>query len=202
MNDDGQALKMIEEFVLSLTQPGEFEHLLLVSPALEDFLRREPPLPPYSTSPAHNFYQFLLETKYSSPRSVMKARDGLSLLLKRHDVFVRPVNGSADKLALLESVQPKWLDLTERYAQTLAAEAGTRQGSELRSWFKAEIGKRFRFVARAPKWVQSPCWPVRDGVPLVFLGQVATGELLHDHAQVYVFMHPDSLETETVVQSA
>ncbi|MGY2892892.1 hypothetical protein [Deinococcus sp. UYEF24] len=201
MNDDGQALKMIEELVLSRTQPEDFEHLLLVSPALEDFLRREPPLPPYSTSAAHNFHQFLLETKYSGLRSVMEARDGLSLLLNRHNIFVHPINVSIEKLSILESVQPKWLDMTEPYAQALIAEAGTRQGVELKSWLKTEISRRFRSVARTPKWLQSPCWPVHDGVPLVFLGQVTTGELLHDHAQVYVLMYPASLETVTIVQS-
>ena len=202
MNDDRQALKMIEEFVLSLTQPEEFEHLLLVSPALEDFLRREPPVPPYSTSPAHNFYQFLIETNYSDPRSVMNARDGLSILLNRHGIFIHPVNIYAEKLGILDSVQPKWLDILEPYARTLIAEAGTRQGVELKSWFKTEISRRFRSAVRAPKWLQSPCWPIRDGVPLVFLGQVATGKLLHDQAQVYIFMNPDSLEIMTIVQSA
>jgi len=78
----------------------------LASSALKDVLKREPPLPPYSTSPAFNFYRFLLETEYSSSRAVMKAQAGAALLPERHGIFASPVNVSAENLSLLESVQP------------------------------------------------------------------------------------------------
>jgi len=84
----------------------------------------------------------------------------------------------------------------------LIAEAGNLQGAELKTWFKNEFRERFRFLSAAPKWVQSPCWPLHDGVPLVFLGQLSARGLLHDDSQVCVFMHPDSAEIVTLVQSA
>lgn len=132
----------------------------------------------------------------------MKAQAGAALLPERHGIFASPVNVSAENLNLLEPVPPNWLDLGESYVRALIAEAGNLQGAELKTWFKNELRERLRFLSTAPKWVQSPCWPLRDGVPLVFLGQLSAGGLLHDDSQVYVFMHPASAEIVTLVQSA
>ncbi|WP_424951383.1 hypothetical protein [Deinococcus sp.] len=202
MNDEPPMLKIIEEFVCSVVQPKEFEQLLTRSPLLEDFLKRQSPIPPYSTSPARNLYQFLIETDYSSPRSVLNAQDGLSKLLRRYSIFIPPRNAHVKQFDILKSIQPKWLDISETYGQALLDEAGVRQGSELKNWLKSEIHRRFRYISRPPKWLQSPRWPEQEGIPLVFLGQVATGNLLHDDAQVYIFMHPASMEIMTIVQSA
>jgi uncharacterized protein YwqG len=52
----------------------------------------------------------------------------------------------------------------------------------LQSWLKEKIKTDFRYLKKQPKWLQSPEWPIGNGKPMVFLGQIDISELSHDNA--------------------
>ncbi len=61
----------------------------------------------------------------------------------------------------------------------------------------------FMTMRERPDWLQEPAWPLRDGAPMVFVGQLErlpaeTG--LHDSARYFVFWDPASGVTDTILQ--
>jgi hypothetical protein len=83
----------------------------------------------------------------------------------------------------------------------------TGDESELESWVRALLGRRFPSVAGRPAWLQEEEWPVSSsGHPLTFLGQInvphdAT-DLFHDDTTFYLFFDAGSGGTEVVVQQS
>jgi len=60
---------------------------------------------------------------------------------------------------------------TEEY---LAKLVGQFEGSraEFRAWFGPKLLTAFPAVQDRPRWVQEPEWPLLNGEPMLFLGQV------------------------------
>jgi hypothetical protein len=102
---------------------------------------------------------------------------------------------------LILKAQPRRLDVDPSYVQNHILPAGEgKAGKALTEWLKGEFRKRFRFVKRPPKWIQSPDWPINDNGPLVFLGQLNVENYFHDAATVYVFHDPVTGACSTVIQ--
>jgi hypothetical protein len=77
---------------------------------------------------------------------------------------------------------------------------GTKE--EVISAVSAKASEWFRSAGDRPEWIQFADWPVRDGKPMVFLGQVAvppSAGLFHDDAAAFVFIAPDGVTT-TIIQ--
>ncbi|UBV43205.1 hypothetical protein LAJ19_03005 [Deinococcus taeanensis] len=195
-------LTPIKGFVNGKLNPSDFAAALYTDSELEQLLRDAKSIPPYSTSQANNLFQFLIELNFTRTRDIRNAQDALSALLSAMGEPHAKSEALASRAHLLLNVQPKWLDLDEDDFNRLVQDAGNRHGQELRAWLKAEVRRRFRYVSHPPKWLQAPRWPVREGNPLIFVGQLSLNGLLHDNAQVYVFMWKGTGEIETVVQTA
>jgi len=71
----------------------------------------------------------------------------------------------------------------------------------LQSWLKEKIKTDFRYLKKQPKWLQSPEWPVENGKPMVFLGQIDISELSHDDAQAYLFFDEERKTFYTITQT-
>ena len=67
---------------------------------------------------------------------------------------------------------------------------------------KERLKEYFKYVDKPPKWIQNPDWPIRDGKPLVFVGQLSINapELFHDKGAAYLFFDPTKGDFETVAQ--
>lgn len=192
----------VKAFVEGSINGSAFAQLLYTNGALEQVLRAAPPIPPYSSSAADNLFQFLIELDLTSERDALNAQDALARLLTIMGVPYTRSDTLTRAAALRDKVQPRWLDLDEDDFHELLRAAGDRQGKALQEWLRAEVLRRFRYTKRPPRWIQNPQWPIRESVPLLFLGQLAAEGVLHDEAVVYVFMHPSSGAVETVVQVA
>ena len=60
----------------------------------------------------------------------------------------------------------------------------------------------FRYTDKPPRWIQGADWPIRDGRPLIYVGQIAVDapELFRDKGAVFVFFDPSGCGFETVAQ--
>lgn len=135
-------------------------------------------------------------------RGVLQMRECVGTWLERHGIAYVPDQAGPARHKLLLDSQPRWLDVPLGYFEAMLESAPTgldRQG--LRKWARQELRRRFVSRSRPPRWIQSPTWPILEGEPLVFLGQVPTGNTLHDDGFVYVFLDPRTRETRTVVQT-
>jgi hypothetical protein len=195
------AIVKVKAFVEGDLLPKQFEQLVYSDKAIEQLARTAPAIPPYSGG-SSDLYDYLINVDFSKPSHLLNAQDALSRLLDLAHITHKKSKVIATNFELLGAVQPKWLDIPEDYFAALLDEGRGLKGSELKVWLKAEILRRFKVVSKPPKWLQSPAWPLQQGEPLTFVGQLSVGEILHDTAAVYVFLNPSTREVCTVLQKA
>lgn len=148
-------------------------------------------------------YLFLIELDLDDLAAVASAQGAVRDLLERRGIRADPDQSARDLVVSMLSAQPKWLDVpTDYFSMQLMPHIDGRSGAELHSWIRGELEARFRYASQPPRWIQSPAWPIRDGRPLVFLGEVRLNDYLHDEAAWYLFDDPDGGGIEVVTQVA
>ena len=157
--------------------------------------------PPSCVNRSQTLYHYLIGLNYGSPVDVLDAQTTLSEFLRSQGLQAIVSSDEAEKVELIYSVQPKWLDLNVVYVQSVIDEAPpTLTQSELKKWVRRELLERFRFAKNPPHWLQAPAWPFGSNGPLVFLGQVAIANYFHDEAAAYVFYDPATGQCQTLLQ--
>jgi hypothetical protein len=73
------------------------------------------------------------------------------------------------------------------------------------SWLDQELASQFRCVLKRPEWLQSPEWPIFQGRPMMFVGQIdypiGSNQVFNHDASYYVFLDYETGTTKTVVQA-
>lgn len=67
------------------------------------------------------------------------------------------------------------------------------------------LEQKYRCISTRPDWIQSEAWPISDGKPMVFVGQIDVpynkgASFFHDEASFYVFWSPETGKTEVIIQ--
>jgi hypothetical protein len=65
-------------------------------------------------------------------------------------------------------------DLPLGMPEFLSSFVGNYQGNaaQVEQWLDGELSKTFAALVDRPRWIQDPEWPLRDGIPMVFVGQI------------------------------
>ena len=196
-DDRAHAVGIAAAFVAGAMDARAFEQLLYRDVALERLLGAAPA--PRHSPHGVTLFQHLIALDYGDLRDVVDAHESLAGVLSAEGV---PVVASADareRLLVIHSAQPRWLDADTAYLSALLERAPP--GQDARAWLKVRILELFRFAKRPPRWLQSPQWPMGKAGPMVFLGQVAVDDYFHDHGAAYVFHDPATGECRTIVQT-
>jgi hypothetical protein len=80
---------------------------------------------------------------------------------------------------------------------------GRQRGEDIESWLRRCIKRDFRCLNGLPVWIQGQAWPVSNGKPMIFVGQVdvaADARLYHDDSSFYVFIDQTTAQTDVVIQ--
>jgi hypothetical protein len=195
-------LDTIKRFVEGSLSPVEFRDAIYADDAFEAVLAHDPTLPAASyVRQDGGTYHFLLAQDYHDARGVLNAHGALCEYLDRNRIAYSRSNKYSDFYILVLEAAPNWLDPDHNFvAEHILPEADGRKGDELRAWLRKKLLERFKCADRPPEWIQSPCWPVNDNGPLVFLGQIDIKNYFHDLATAYVFHDPVSGECKTIIQ--
>ena len=104
---------------------------------------------------------------------------------------------------LILKTLPKYLDppleyITEKVLPSDSALSDAQKQKLMKERFK----EYFRFLSKPPNWIQNPDWPIHEGKPLTFIGQIEieSSELFHDDGAAYVFCDPSTGSFETIAQ--
>lgn len=192
-------LEIIKAFVESLITPEEFERHLHDNPVLSAVLQEDFSLPSYVEEP--DLYTFAIGQDYSNVESIFNTQVLLSSFLQSRAVEHERSKRYEDLFNLLLKVQPKWLSLPSSYLSSLLDIAPSQKTKELQAWLKDKIKDEFRYLKTPPKWLQAPAWPIENGQPLVFVGQLDVSDLSHDTSQAYVFFNVAANTFHTFKQS-
>lgn len=127
----------------------------------------------------------------------------IEAFLRQADVPFNPVHRFGNLYSLILSAVPDYVDPPMEFIidQILPAD-NTLSDAAKKKLIKQRVKELFRYVEKPPRWIQGADWPIRNGHPLVFIGQlpVDAPELFHDKGAVYVFFDTVGSGFETVAQ--
>ena len=193
-------LKPLIDFVEGTLTAAEFEKTVY-SPDFEDAVAGAPP-PQDSAGEFESLYLFVISRNFHDIGDMYELQNALERYLWQKGINVTPRNNFKELHDLMLVVQPAWLDISSGYFERLLEQAGERKGKALKDFLKKKILDDYRCLDKKPKWLQSPQWPVEEGIPLVFVGQldVTPLSLFHDLSQLYVFFNEKTKGFVHIVQ--
>lgn len=190
----------IIDFCEGKLSAGKFCNALM-EPEAEKLFENSPPIPPYTQSHGHGMlYYYLIERNFDNVGDLLNVQDCLVQFLQKSGFAVTPSKDINTLHSLTLKAQPSWLRAPEEYVSRLLKDKDGTDAEKL-SYLKEVLREKFKYMKKPPKWLQSPEWPIHDGIPLVFIGQLDVSGLYHDSSQVYVFFDNERRTFHEVVQS-
>jgi len=202
-DDSNDPWQPVRAFVALRMDADAFEAVLYRDAALAAALEAARPLPAWLPLP--DLYSWACSLDLARADDLLNLRSVLAQVLPGGEGEVE-VDQAARKAAdardrALRSAQPRWLSLDEGYLAHWLAGHGEDAPDVLRAALQAHIRAHFLSVKRPPRWLQEAAWPIEQGRPLRFIGQLPLGDHAHDDAFVYVFQRGDG-SCWTIVQHA
>lgn len=194
-------LDEIVAFVEGHTSLRDFVRTSRENEALGTVLEEDVTIRPYTD--AGNLMLYILQQDWSSLAAQVSVQDAMSQFL-----HVKGRDHTLDRspLQIYEAIlayTPAWLCLPEFFVDRIVKHAkDALDRKSLAVMVKNEITTSFRCLKKPPRWLQSPNWICVDERPLLFVGQVGLGHLMHDNAQVYLFFDDVSAKVITLIQVA
>ena len=198
-----EELQTVVDFVEGRIVARQLEAALYSKPTeFEGLLNQDPNLPSHHYA-SPSVYLFIIQQDFGDPGDVLSVHGALSEYLQRNGVASNPTSIYNDFYDLLLQAKPDWLLTDMKYLAALVEDADGRNGEGLKQWLHAELLKRFHCLEAPPDWIQDPpVWPMSDGSPLFFLGQMNIEGYFHDVAAAYMFHNRRSGHCETIIQVA
>lgn len=95
------------------------------------------------------------------------------------------------------------LESEDYFRQLVASYQGSPEAFE--AWLDSRLAESFRSLTHPPDWLQGPEWPLRDGRPMTFVGQIEvrrSPSLPQNHDAIfYVFWDKTSGGTRVIIQT-
>ncbi|HZZ79527.1 MAG TPA: hypothetical protein VFE62_13480 [Gemmataceae bacterium] len=123
--------------------------------------------------------------------------------LRQAEVSFQAVKRFGSLHRLILAALPAYLDPPMEFlVEKIVPADDAMSETQKKKVIKERLKEYFKCAEKPPKWIQNADWPIRDGKPLFFVGQLAinASELFHDKGAVYVFFDPAKGSFETVAQ--
>jgi hypothetical protein len=96
------------------------------------------------------------------------------------------------------------IEAEDFFRELVATYSGSEEG--FAHWLEEQVVRQFRSIRNRPEWLQSPEWPVFQGKPMLFVGQIDLPEgstaILNHNASFYVFWdYGGTGSTKVIVQA-
>ncbi|EDQ7228055.1 hypothetical protein XL92_001453 [Salmonella enterica subsp. enterica] len=194
------ALNIIKKYLSDNISSETFQQELYNNKEMGILLSEEMYIPPYINS-NENVFLYLIESDLSSPAGELNCKDLLAKYLTKKGVdFV--FDGRHRELhSMLIKIQPSWVRIPNEYLKHLMNKHPGKSGKELENALKKDIASNFQCIDKKPKWLQSPCWPIENNTPLIFIGQFNISKIRHDESFIYVFYNKKENNYITLEQS-
>jgi hypothetical protein len=88
------------------------------------------------------------------------------------------------------------VELENFFRNLLIQYGGTTEPETIAAWLHDQISQKFAVIDKRPEWIQNNDWPIVNGQPAVFVGQIevesqksdAASKLFHDDTSFYIFL--------------
>ncbi|KFF19242.1 hypothetical protein [Chryseobacterium sp. JM1] len=196
-------IQILKDFVEGKLSDKDFEQQLYTNQDLEKQLSN--PAIDWQGTYLQNTtaYFYLIEQDYKNAEGRLNAHGAVQLFLSKIGVEIIASPQKSDEYEFILSTSPKYIDTDAGFIeQYILPKDKTLSKSEQKQYIKQRYTELFKFQTKPPKWIQNPEWPVKNNLPLFFLGQIEIkkGEFFHDEGSMYLFMDPATGIMETVKQ--
>jgi hypothetical protein len=196
-----QPVDQIKSYLDGKTKIAAFYDAVTKDKQLQAYIEQATDIPPYTND--GDLLLYILNQNPAAVASDINIKDALAKFLKVMGVEHQVDQTSLDRYELVLDATPAWLSLPDSYIDILLENIPTTLGRTARvKAIKNKISDEFRYLKKPPKWLQEPAWMFAGDRPLIFIGQLDLGDLLHDDAQVYVFFDNSNQAFLTVKQCA
>lgn len=92
----------------------------------------------------------------------------------------------------------------EEYFKTIIDEYGDLEKKEMKEKIRDRVKNEFIALRKRPSWVQNPEWPIHNGKPMIFIGQLTKGYNtlgISFDMVFYVFYDPKDGCVKTIIQT-
>jgi hypothetical protein len=166
---------------------------------LQSILDNENDIPPYTNN--GSLLLFLLSGNTKDLRFIINAKDALKQFLQKNKIDFHYSEKNREIYNLILDVQPKWLDVQPDFFSDIIKNYNGENKKEIKEQMKERIQDSFISIKSKPKWLQNPNWPIEDGEPLIFIGELDMSDILHDTSKVFIFYSKKSQRFQCIKQS-
>ncbi len=191
--------QIIQEFLTEdITVQSFFEHIYS-NEDLQTELENEIDIKPFTN--AGSLFLFLMELDINNYQCVWVAKEAMSKFMEKKGIECEVKNTEGKLYDLISGVTPKWLNPPVDYLKSFVEDNNALIIKELKVLVKEKINSDFICLKGKPKWIQDPNWPIDDGKPLVFVGELDMTDISHDTTKVYVFYNAKNKSFTNIKQS-
>lgn len=150
-----------------------------------------------------NHYLRLLEQDRVSLRGLVNTEGIIEHFLQQAEVPFKPARRYGSVYSLILGALPDYLDPPLEFLLEKVVPADENlSDTKKKQCIKERLKQLFKYAEKPPKWLQSAEWPIENGMPLYFIGQVKINapELFHDNGMAYLFFNPEHGKFETITQ--
>lgn len=201
-----KAIQIMVDFVEGNLSINQFQYEFFNNGLLKSKLRQKLNLPAYK-SYNYNISDYL-KNELQHTKGQWDNIDARSTVwyalkdwLKCNHIHFKEYTKYVEDYRLVLQLQPSWLDCVDDqgiFDKIIAEMPQDLSKTKRIQWGKNRIKELFRYDKTYPRWVQSPEWPIVNGKPLVFRGQIK--ERKGDERVYYTFYDPENGEETVVVQ--
>lgn len=150
-----------------------------------------------------NYHRRLSKQDRTSLGGLVNTEGLVEEFLKKAEVSFHSARRYGSLYSLILKAVPSYLDPPMEFMiEKVVPTEGDLSDTKKSKFIKERLKELFKYLDKPPKWIQSPDWPIREGKPLVFFGQIPINapELFHDTGAAYLFYDPVKGDFETVAQ--
>lgn len=191
-------MKLLVDFMEDKISPKDFTDAFYQDTDLQIILEEETEIVKHTQT--SSLCHYIFEVNASEVESVLNAKEKIGLFLDKKEIAYSYSDKTEVTYDVFLSALPKWLNVEAEYFASILNN-DTLSKAEKKEQIKAQAKKDFRHLKKPPKWLQDYSWPISNGKPLVFVGQLELDiEAFYDKGAVYVFLNTGTGEIETIKQ--
>ncbi|HCA05739.1 hypothetical protein [Chryseobacterium sp.] len=196
-------IQILKDFVEGKLSDKDFEQQLYTNQDLEK--RLSDPAIDWQGTYLQNTtaYFYLIEQNYKNAEGRLNAHGTVQLFLSKIGVEITASAQKSDEYEFILNNSPKYIDADAGFIeQRILPKDKTLSKSEQKQYIKQRYTELFKYQTKPPKWIQNPEWPIKNNLPLFFLGQIEIikGDFFHDEGSMYLFMDPETEIIDIVKQ--
>jgi len=194
----GLVLKLIIDFIEDKITPSDFLNAFYEDEELQAALEEEKDS--VRNLNDYSLCHCILEANASDLGSILNIKYAIKSYLEKEGISFSYSDKTEKNHNIFLTALPRWLNAPSDYfSQILDNNALSK--AEKKEQIKAQVKKDFRCLKKPPQWIQDCDWPISNGKPLVYVGQLELNiDTFHDKGAVYVFLNADTGEIETIKQ--